>query len=212
MSCIGYKVCTGIPWQVAGQRIPTDCDEERDSDCLGSYEGDIPVSWADRPTVPPQLCSGSTQILGGYNCTGWVSRYWADLVPMTKACPVTNTENLSHVRRSWLPNMTFHQSRRTRGRASIFPGGMGCSTHDTAYIPYVLHFPSGCTQTDLSTDYRVYFFIFTEWHHRDRNYGRLSTSDCSRVIPISCIRAVRRYGQNMTTTTVYIIQLFIYKN
>ena len=74
-SRIGREVRTGIPRQVAGQRIPTDCDEEPDSDCLGSYEGDILVSWADRPMVPPQLCSGSTQILGEYNCTGWVSRY-----------------------------------------------------------------------------------------------------------------------------------------
>ena len=43
-SRIGCKVCTGIPWQVAGQRIPTDCDEEPDLDCLGSYAGDVPVS------------------------------------------------------------------------------------------------------------------------------------------------------------------------
>ena len=84
--------------------------------------------------------------------------------------------------------------------------------HDTAYILYVLHFPSSGTQMDLSTDYGVYFFVFAEWHHRDRNYGRLSMSDCSWVIPILCIRAVRHYGQNMTTRTVYIIQLFIYKN
>ena len=68
-------------------------------------------------------------------------------------------------------------------------------------------------RTDLSTDYGVYFFrFFAEWHHRDQNYGRLSTSDCSRVIPVSCIRPVWCYGQNMTTTTVYIIQPFIYKN
>ena len=47
-SCIGCEVCTGIPRQAVGQRIPTDCDEEPDSDCLGSYVGDVPVSWADR--------------------------------------------------------------------------------------------------------------------------------------------------------------------
>ena len=44
MSHIGRKVRTGIPQQVVGQRIPTDCDEEPDSDSLGSYVGDIPVS------------------------------------------------------------------------------------------------------------------------------------------------------------------------
>ena len=41
---IGCEVRTGIPQQAAGQRIPTDCDEEPDSDCLGSYVGDVPVS------------------------------------------------------------------------------------------------------------------------------------------------------------------------
>ena len=70
-SHIGCEVRMGIPQQAAGQRIPTDCDEEPDSVSLGSYMGDVPVSGADRePMVPPQLCSGSTQILGGYNCTG----------------------------------------------------------------------------------------------------------------------------------------------
>ena len=44
MSRIGHEVRTGIPRQAAGQRILTDCDEEPDSDCLGSYVGDIPVS------------------------------------------------------------------------------------------------------------------------------------------------------------------------
>ena len=43
-SRIGREVRTGIPRQVAGQRIPTDCDEEPDSDYLGSYMGDVPVS------------------------------------------------------------------------------------------------------------------------------------------------------------------------
>ena len=84
--------------------------------------------------------------------------------------------------------------------------------HDTVYILYVLCFPSSGTRTDSGTDYGVYFFIFMEWHHRDWNYGRLSMSDFSRVIPVSCIWVVRHYSQNMTTTTVYIIQLFIYKN
>ena len=43
-SCIGHKVRTGILQQAAGQRIPTDCDEEPDLDCLGSYAGDVLVS------------------------------------------------------------------------------------------------------------------------------------------------------------------------
>ena len=43
-SRIGCEVCTGIPRQAVGQRIPTNCDEEPDSDSLGSYAGDIPVS------------------------------------------------------------------------------------------------------------------------------------------------------------------------
>ena len=43
-SHIGHEVHTGIPRQAAGQRILTDCDEEPDLDCLGSYEGDVLVS------------------------------------------------------------------------------------------------------------------------------------------------------------------------
>ena len=43
-SRIGHEVRTGVPQQAAGQRIPTDCDEEPDLDCLGSYVGDILVS------------------------------------------------------------------------------------------------------------------------------------------------------------------------
>ena len=43
-SHIGREVCTGVPRQAAGQRIPTDCDEEPDLHCLGSYVGDVPVS------------------------------------------------------------------------------------------------------------------------------------------------------------------------
>ena len=43
-SHIGREVHTGIPRQVAGKRIPTDCDEEPDSDSIGSYVGDVLVS------------------------------------------------------------------------------------------------------------------------------------------------------------------------
>ena len=44
MSHIRREVCTGVPRQAVGQRIPADCDEEPDLDCLGSYAGDVPVS------------------------------------------------------------------------------------------------------------------------------------------------------------------------
>ena len=43
-SHFGREVCTGIPRQAAGHRIPTDCEEKLDSDSLGSFVGDIPVS------------------------------------------------------------------------------------------------------------------------------------------------------------------------
>ena len=43
-SRIGCEVRMGVPQQAAGQRILTDCEEEPDSDCLGSYMGDVPVS------------------------------------------------------------------------------------------------------------------------------------------------------------------------
>ena len=44
MSLIGSEVHTGIPRQAAGHRILNDCGEEPDSDCLGSYAGDVPFS------------------------------------------------------------------------------------------------------------------------------------------------------------------------
>ena len=43
-SRIGREVHTGVPQQVAGHGIPTDCEEELDPDSLGSYVGDVPVS------------------------------------------------------------------------------------------------------------------------------------------------------------------------
>ena len=43
-SHIGREVRTGIPRHAAGQRIPTDCEEEPDPDSLGSFAGDVPVS------------------------------------------------------------------------------------------------------------------------------------------------------------------------
>ena len=55
-SRIGHEVRMGIPQQAAGQRILTDCDEEPDSDCLGSYARDVPVSWADRDRRCPHNC------------------------------------------------------------------------------------------------------------------------------------------------------------
>ena len=43
-SRMGREVHTGIPRQVAGHRIPTDCEEKLDPDSLGSFAGDVPVS------------------------------------------------------------------------------------------------------------------------------------------------------------------------
>ena len=43
-SRIGHEVRMGIPRQVAGHRIPTDCEEKLDPDSLGSFAGDVPVS------------------------------------------------------------------------------------------------------------------------------------------------------------------------
>ena len=43
-SCIRREVCMGVLRHAAGQRIPTDCEETVDPDCLGSYAGDVPVS------------------------------------------------------------------------------------------------------------------------------------------------------------------------
>ena len=43
-SRIGREVRTGVPRQAEGHRIPTDCEEKSDPDCLGSFTGDVPVS------------------------------------------------------------------------------------------------------------------------------------------------------------------------
>ena len=43
-SPIGHEVCTGIPRQVVGHGILTDCEEKLDPDSLGSFTGDVPVS------------------------------------------------------------------------------------------------------------------------------------------------------------------------
>ena len=71
MSHIGHKVRTGIPRQAAGQRILTDCDEEPDSDSVGSYAGDVLVSRADKDRQCPHNCVrgppkfwGDTAVLG----------------------------------------------------------------------------------------------------------------------------------------------------
>ena len=50
-----------------------------------------------RPGSTHTITFGSTKISGGCNCTRRVSRYLADLVPMTEVCPVTYTENLSNI-------------------------------------------------------------------------------------------------------------------
>ena len=101
---------------------------------------------------------------------------------------------------------------RHEGIPSFSVGEWGTVTVCTeAYATYVLRIPSGRTQMDLSTYYGVYFFYFTEWHYRIRIYRRLSTSERSRVIPVLCVRTPRCYGQGTTTTTMYIIQLFIRK-
>ena len=55
-SRIGHEVRTGVPRQAAGHRIPTDCGEEPDLDCLGSYMGDVPFSCADRDRRCPHNC------------------------------------------------------------------------------------------------------------------------------------------------------------
>ena len=43
-SHIRCEVHTGIPRQVGGHGIPTDCEEKLDPDSLGSFAGDVLVS------------------------------------------------------------------------------------------------------------------------------------------------------------------------
>ena len=51
--CIRREVRTGLPRQAVGHRIPTDCEEKLDPDSLGSFSGDVPVSWAATDQVLP---------------------------------------------------------------------------------------------------------------------------------------------------------------
>ena len=104
-SRIGREVRTGVPRQAVGHRIPTDCEEKLDPDSLGSYTGDVPVSWAATDRIlPTQLRLFPSKIWGKCKRTGRVSRYLADLVPMTEVCPVTYTENLEQcLDNCWLP-------------------------------------------------------------------------------------------------------------
>ena len=90
---------------------------------------------------------------------------------MTEVCPVTYTANLSN---DWttadyplrlLVSHVWHE-----GVPPFFPRGMvECTVCTEAYISDVLCIPSSRASMDLGTDYGVYFFVFKEWHHRDRN-------------------------------------------
>ena len=44
MSRLGREVCTGVPRQAAGHRIPAEVGEESDPEDLGSYVEDVPTS------------------------------------------------------------------------------------------------------------------------------------------------------------------------
>ena len=208
-SHIGREVCTGVPRQAVGHRIPTDSEEKPDPDCLGSYAGDVPLVELPEHWVLPSLLFGSTQNWGVFNRTGRVSRYQAGLDPTTKFRPVTYTENLSH---DWT-RADFHVMTISHVRHEGMPpfsrgNGVPYRTHGSVHT-VCLAYPIGCTRTDLSTDHGVYFFVFKEWHHRSQNYGRTSMSEYSQVVPVLCIPMVWHYGQGTTTTTMYIVQLFI---
>ena len=75
---------------------------------------------------------------------------------------------------------------------------------------YVLRIPSGRMEKDLSRGHGVFnFFDFAEWHYRSRIYGRLSTHERSRVIPVSmcpdvlALRSRHDYDNNVHKTTIY---------
>ena len=144
----------------------------------------------------PTVLFGPTRNLGGCDSNGRVGRYQADLVQTTDVCPVTYTESLSH---DWTavdyPVQDLVSHVWHKGMPPFSVGEWGTVTVCTkAYATYVLRIPSGRTQMDLSTHHGVYFFDFTEWHYWNRIYGRLSTSERSRVIPVLCVRRSRHYG------------------
>ena len=213
-SRIGHEPRMGIPRQAAGHGIPTDCEEKLDPDSLGSYAGDTPVSWAATDRIlPTQLRLFPSKIRGKCKSTGRVSCYLADLVPTTEVCPVTYTENLSNV---W----TTADYPLWRLVSHVWHEGVPPFSHGEWWtIPYARKriYRMSCIFLVAAhgrikawiTGYN--FFVFTEWHHRRRNYGWLSMSYRVRVIPVLCVQTARCYGQGMTMTTMYIIQLFIYK-
>ena len=79
-----------------------------------------------------------------------------------------------------------------------------------AYILDVLRIPGGVWM-DLGMDYE-YTFSFTR-----SGITEIKIKDdflraiVSGLFPFWCIRMARRYGEGMTTTIMYIIQLFIHK-
>ena len=131
---------------------------------------------------------------------------------MTEVCLVTYTENLSHDWRSadyLIQHLVSHVGHV--GMPSFSLGEWGTITYAQKHMQRMSCACLVATQMDLSTHYRVYFFDFTEWHYQNRIYGRLSSSERSRVIPVLCVRMPRHYGQGTTMTTMYIIELFIRK-
>ena len=97
-----------------------------------------------------------------------------------------------------------------------FPRGMVDRTVCTkAYIPYVLRIPSGRAWMDLGTDYGVYFFVILfRFHGVASPKSELRMTFYGRLCPVYsclCVWMAQRYGQGMTTTIMYIIQLFIHK-
>ena len=58
----------------------------------------------------------------------------------------------------------------------------------------------------------ILFFAFMEWHHRNRNYGRLSAIDCSWVITVLSIhrgpalQSRHDYDDNVHNSSIYFIK------
>ena len=120
----------------------------------------------------PQLRLVLPEIRGECNGTGRVSRYLTDLVLTTEVCPVTYTENLSNI---WTtadyPLRRLVSHVRHEGVPPFPQGEWWTVPYTRKYISFGLRIPSGHSWKDLGTDYGVYFFVFTEWHHQRRNYG-----------------------------------------
>ena len=131
---------------------------------------------------------------------------------MTKACPVTDTENLSHVRQADYPIRHSVSHIRHEGMPPFSQGEWG-AVRMTQHIYRMSYIFLAAAREQICAQIMGYTFSFSRSGITKIGImGDFLRAIVPGLSPFLCVRAVRRYGQNMTMTTVYIKQLFIYQN